>query len=72
MEASFSVTFSVMAKKSVHETLKLVYEKKKLEKHTKKANFFVVFLGKHAFRPPEGMGCFVPLKLVDTHFSNCS
>jgi len=54
-----------MAKKSVHETLKVVYEKKNLEKHTKKAIFFVIFLGKHAFRPPVGMGCLILLDLLD-------
>lgn len=32
-EASFSVTFSVMAKKTVHKTLKMIYEKN-MEKHT--------------------------------------
>lgn len=63
MEASFSVTFSVMAKKSVHETLKMVYEKKTREKHTKKANFFVVFLGEACLQTSQRDGLFCPIKI---------
>ena len=49
-----------MAKKSVHETLKVVYEKKNLEKHTKKAIFFCNFSGEACLQTSRRDGLFDP------------